>query len=206
MPDLRSRLREEHGTTLLEMLVTITLLAVVSTIFLSIMASVQKGVERQADRSNDNDQARLAMQSLDRELRSGNVLYDPALETAPFVPNYSLRIYTQANANIRNPGNRCVQWRINGTQLQRRDWTMTDPAGSVSAWRVIAENVVNVSAGVPAFVLDPDASKGGRIVNVTFLTQSSTSSGSPVRITAAISGRNTQFGYPTNVCGAVPAA
>ncbi|MCA1727149.1 MAG: hypothetical protein LC722_05720 [Actinobacteria bacterium] len=188
------------------MLITISLLAVVSVIFLSIMGSVQQGIGRQTDRSNDNDQARLAIQELDREIRSGNVLYDPGAETAPFTPYYTLRIYTQTNANTRTPGNRCVQWRITSSQLQRRDWSTTNPVGTVSGWRVIADDVVNVAQGVRPFVLDTDPSKGGRIVNVTIVTQSSARSGSPVRISASVSGRNTSYGYPTTVCATVPPA
>jgi type II secretory pathway pseudopilin PulG len=192
--------------TLVELLVTMSLLLVVGAMFMTILASVQKGVVRQSDRSNDNDQARLAVQELDREIRSGNVLYDPAAEPAPFVAGYSLRVYTQTNASTRTPGNQCVQWRITGTQLQRRAWAMTDPAGTVSAWRIVAENVVNVSQNVPAFVLDPDTSKGGRIVNVAIVTQTKASSGKPVRISAAITGRNTQYGYPNSVCNTIPPA
>ncbi len=204
MPELRLRLHEEAGTSLLELLITITLLSVVSLIFLSIMVSVQQGVERELDRSNDNDQARLAIEELDRELRSGNVLYDPASEPAPFAPNYSLRVYTQTNANTRNPGNRCVQWRIQDEELQRRDWASTNPAGTASGWRVVAENVVNVALATPAFVLDTDPSKGGRLINVTIVTQTSGRSGNPVRIEASIGGRNTSYGYPVNVCGTIP--
>jgi prepilin-type N-terminal cleavage/methylation domain-containing protein len=192
--------------TLVEMMVTMALLGIIATMFLSIMVSVQSGVQAEMDRSNDNDQVRLAVQQLDKEIRSGNVLYDPAAETAPFVPYYSLRVYTQANADVRTPGNRCVQWRITGGELQRRDWSTGDPSGSVSAWRVVAENVVNVELGVPAFVLDADPAKGGRIVDVTIATQTDEDSGNPVRVSASISGRNTSYGYPTNVCAVVPLA
>jgi prepilin-type N-terminal cleavage/methylation domain-containing protein len=197
---------DEAGMTLVEMLVTMSLLAIVTTMFLSIMASVQSGVERQADRSNDNDQARLAVQELDREIRSGNVLYDPAAEAPPFEPGYSLRVYTQTNATTRTPANRCVQWRISGGELQRRDWATANPTGTVSAWRVVAENLVNHELAVPAFVLDTDPTKGGRIVNVTIVAQSDADSGNPVRISAAISGRNTSYGYPMNVCAVIPPA
>ncbi|MEX2458029.1 MAG: type II secretion system protein [Actinomycetota bacterium] len=201
-----SERRAEAGMTLVEMMVTMSLLGIVATMFLSIMVSVQAGVERQMDRSHDNDQVRLAVQQLDKEIRSGNVLYDPAAETAPFAPHYSLRVYTQANADVRTPGNRCVQWRITDGELQRRDWSTADPSGTVSGWRVVAENVVNVELGVPAFVLDSDPTKGGRIVDVTIATQTDGDSGNPVSVAASISGRNTSYGYPLSVCAVVPLA
>jgi prepilin-type N-terminal cleavage/methylation domain-containing protein len=209
---LRRLSRDERGMTLVEMMVTTSLLGIVSVMFLSIMASVQSGVERQLDRSNDNDQARLAVQQLDREIRSGNVLYDPA--NTLYLPSgttsgMGLTVYTQNNANIRNPGNRCVQWRIINQQMQRRDWATGNPTGSVTPWRLIAENVVNatVSGGpIAAFVLDTDLSKGSRIVNVRIITQTDSDSGNPVRIDASIAGRNTSYGYPLSVCSTIPPA
>ncbi len=208
---LRDRLRPQEGMTLVEMMVTTALLGVVSAMFMAIMASVQSGVEKQIDRSNDNDQVRLAVQQLDREIRSGNVLYNP--NNTAYLPSgtpagMGMLVYTQNNANIRNPGNRCVQWRIINGELQRRDWATGDPTGTVSTWRVIADNVVNatLSPQVPAFVLDTDPNKGSRIVNVTIVTQTNVNSGNPIRISASLTGRNTSYGYPLSVCAAVPAA
>ncbi len=95
--------------TLVELTVSMSMLTTVSVIFLTALASVQRGVERQTDRTTTNDQIRLALQQLDHEIRSGNLLYDPQNETPDpsndVVPNQSLRIYTQANADIRQ------QWR-----------------------------------------------------------------------------------------------
>jgi hypothetical protein len=206
--ELRGRLGEESGMTLVEAAMASSMLLVVMGILFSILTSVHGGLDKQTDRTNDNAQARLAMQQLDREIRSGNVLYDPASEGSPFIPYYSLRVYTQSNANIRNPGNRCVQWRIVDQQLQRRDWATGDPAGSVSGWRIVAENIVNrdLDTPVPAFVLDADPNKGGRIVDITIVVQTDADSGSPIQIQASISGRNTTYGYPLNVCATIPPA
>jgi Tfp pilus assembly protein PilW len=69
--------------TLVELVVAMSILGVVLLVFTSVLASVQRGVVRQDTLSQTLDSARLAIQQLDRELRSGNVLYDPALENAP---------------------------------------------------------------------------------------------------------------------------
>ena len=201
--------------TLVEMMVTTSLIGIVSLMFLTVLASVQSGIEKQTDRSNDNDQARLAVQQLDKEIRSGNVLYNPANTAylpAGTSPGMGLTIYTQTYANIRNPGNRCVQWRILDEELQRRDWSTGDPNGSATSWRIIAENVVNVTlpaaegGPVAAFVLDSDPSKGSRIVNVEIVTRTDSDSGNPIRLEASISGRNTSYGYPLSVCSTIPPA
>jgi type II secretory pathway pseudopilin PulG len=201
--------------TLVEVTVSMSLMVIVSVIFLSALSSVQRGVERQTDRTTTNDQLRLALQQLDHEIRSGNLLYDPQLESDPdpshnVVPSMSLRIYTQANADIRNPGNQCVQWRITDLgELQSRRWATTwrdDPATLVTSFRVVAENVVNrdPSVNVPAFTLDPDPAKGGRTIVVSLIVNANSKSGQNVNIKQSITGRNTEYGYPSNVCVDIP--
>ena len=83
----------------------------------------------------------------DRQIRSGNVLYDPGTENDAangITPGQSVRIYTQANVAAR--GQRCVQYRIYGGSLQQRSWsTIWRTDASVSPWRIVADNVVNAT-------------------------------------------------------------
>jgi type II secretory pathway pseudopilin PulG len=199
--------------TLLELVVTIGLLSVVMAAIVPIMISVQASFGRETDRSQSNDQARLAVEELDREIRSGNVLYNPMSESDPangIYPGMSLRIYTQTNAATRNPGNRCVQWRVMGGELQRRDWATTwRTDGLVDGWRVVADHIVNqpnppTPPTTPVFQLDTDPSKGGRSVIISVLVQQDSSSGKPVNIQLAVTGRNTEYGYPSSVCTDIP--
>jgi type II secretory pathway pseudopilin PulG len=204
--------------TLVELVVSMSILVVVLAIFLPMLASVQRAFNRQSDRSQSNDQARLAVEELDREIRSGNVLYDPGQAGQPWsddptnsvYPNMSLLIYTQTNATTRNPGNRCVQWRIAGGQLMRRDWTTTWRTDDVvDPWRLIADHIVNqptppTPPATKAFQLDPDPNKGGRTIIVTLLVQQNAKSGQAVKIQESITGRNTEYGYPNNVCSDIP--
>lgn len=206
--------------TLVELVVVLSILSVVLVIFGQVLAGVQRATARQSDRSGSNDQARLAIEEMDKEIRSGNVLYDPSLTgpghpwsddaTNQIYPGMALLIYTQTNAVNRNPGNRCVQWRVAGGQLTRRDWTTTwQTDGLVSSWRLIADHIVNqptppTPPATPAFALDPDPNKGGRTIIVTFLVNQNAKSGQNVKIQASISGRNTEYGYPSNVCSTIP--
>jgi prepilin-type N-terminal cleavage/methylation domain-containing protein len=207
------RLRAEGGMTLIELAITMMILGIVMAIFIPVLISVQAGFQRQTDRSSSNDQARLAVEELDKEIRSGNVLYDPALENDPTVgvyPGMSLRIYTQTNAVTRNPGNRCVQWRVTGGELQRRDWSTTwEVDGKVDPWNTIADHVVNQPSppaplSVPSFALDTDPNKGGRTIIVTILVNENPYSGRNVQIQESITGRNTEYGYPNNICAEIP--
>jgi len=61
-------------------------------------------------RSGRDDEARLALQQIDREIRSGNVFYDPALEDDPADDVRSLdeppRVHTKPTATTRTPTSR----------------------------------------------------------------------------------------------------
>jgi type II secretory pathway pseudopilin PulG len=195
----------------IEMTMTVALLSVVLGILFTVLVSIQDNLVRQTSRSNSNDQVRLAVQQLDREIRSGNVLYDPSSESDPshyIFPGMSLRIYTQANATTRAtsgaPGARCVQWRIKydlakaNYELQRREWVQD--ASTSTDWRVIADHITNrVSPTKSAFAVDP----ARRIVNVALLARDNTRNGSAVEVDTTIEGRNTIYGYPNTVCANV---
>lgn len=186
----------------METTVVIAILGVVVGLLVAILGASQTQLERNISRSASNDEVRLAAYSLDREIRSGNVLYDPAQEAyaaGDIVGGMSIRVYTQSNANFK-----CVQWRItDDEELQRRSWDPnwpSDPTNLVSGWNTVASGIRNrADAKGAAFSLpqtnlltvdlwsnsDPDARKG-KAVNVK----------------ASVSGRNT-IAYTSNVqqCG-----
>jgi prepilin-type N-terminal cleavage/methylation domain-containing protein len=207
------RLAGEDGMTLVELMISMLILSMVLLAFLTIIPLIQTAFNREANRSSSNDQARLAVEELDREIRSGNLLYDPANEVADpahgIVPYMSLRVYTQANADSRIPGTRCVQWRIYQDKLWRRAWEPNwAPGDVVEGWRIVATGIVNnsVTPAVNAFQLDADPAKGGRTLTITILSRTSTSSGSstPVQINESVTGRDTEYGYPSQVCSTIP--
>ena len=210
--DLARRLaRREHGLTLLEVVFASALLLVVAAIFHRVLISTQAAVQRELDRSDTNDAVRLAMFQIERQVRSGNLFYDPNLDSDPangIVPGMSLRVYTQANASTSAYPNRCVQWRIDQDRLDVREWS---PAwmenGYVTGWRTVAEGVVNRSQTptVPAFTLDQSQSLyGSRLLKIVVLTNTRSSSGPTARVESSVTGRNTGYGFPASVCTNIP--
>ncbi len=194
---------------------TILLLGIVLTICFQVFITVGRAVTTSDQRSQNTDQARLAVQQIDRQIRSGNVLYDPAKEgllaplfVAPdpvavangIFPGLSIRVYTQANGD-----QRCVQWRINNGTLQTRSWSEAWTVdGDVSGWRNVAENIINTSAASPAFSLDTASGFGDRLINVRVLTNADTARQKTVEFKASVTGRNTQYGYNPNICNTIP--
>ena len=200
--------------TLVELLVAMFILGVVLLVFTTVLASVQTAVNRQDSLNQTLDQARLSVEELDRELRSGNVLYDPALENAPAgtpgrilscsgcLPGYTLRVYTQTNADTRGTY-RCVLWKVSNQQVMTRWWPPQEPSNA-SGWRVVATGIVNhdLSPLVVPFTLDSDPLKGGRTLDVLYTVNSDLThhSNQTVKIQSALTGRNTSYGYPAQVC------
>jgi prepilin-type N-terminal cleavage/methylation domain-containing protein len=212
-------LRGEQGVTLVELTVAISLLSIVLTIFGGLVVSVQNSLVKETDRSASNDEARLAVEELDREIRSGNVLYDPANGDAcqpvngtpspsctsvdvshGIYPGMSLLVYTQANASSRvgSAGERCVQWRILNGELQRRLWA--NGSSPPTTWRVVTDHLVNVTGSSPAFSVDP----AKRTVTVALLVNQNAKHGNTVRVDTSVEGRNTIYGYPQTVCDPSP--
>jgi prepilin-type N-terminal cleavage/methylation domain-containing protein len=200
-------MRSEAGMTLPELLVSMTLLSVVAVVFLSVLTSMQGSVARNAEWTLNNDHARLAVESIDRHMRSGNVLYAPASDGSSIV------IWTQSNSN--DPAldptgvGRCIQWRVQDRELQTR-WWKPQPTASQdpTVWRNVAEGIVNyvVSPTVPAFAIDPDPYKGNRMVDVMLLVNGEYEerANQTVRIQMGVTGRNTSYGYLTGRCSPIP--
>jgi len=189
--------------SLVELMVATALLGLVMSVIFAALVSVQRTITTADQRGQTNDQVRLAANDIDRMVRSGNVLYDPASETlqnSGVAPGYSLRIYTQANGN-----ERCVQWRVYSGFLEARAWTTTwQIDGIVTGWRKVADNIVNTS---PPFSLDPNPAFGGRIIDIDLLAnsgKSSTSNVATVEVKMSVTGRNTEYGYDPVVCNTVP--
>ncbi|HEX8100568.1 MAG TPA: hypothetical protein VF660_10270 [Actinomycetota bacterium] len=204
--------------TIAELAVAMLLMTIAASIYLGTMTSVYTGVNRQQRRSEINDQARAAVEQIDREVRSGNFIldsgtgnyrYNPATDVfaAPTcggyacAANFSFRVYTQANATTRTPATQCVQYLITGQKLLRRSWASGSPTSS--GWQTVATDIVNrdLTPAVPAFAMD---TTGSRTLNVTLLVNNRLGkSDAPrsVRIETSIAMRNYGSGDP---CTPIP--
>jgi prepilin-type N-terminal cleavage/methylation domain-containing protein len=196
----------ERGLTLVELLVAMSILSIVMLVFTTTLTSVQRTVVEEDVRSRLNDQARLALQSIDRLVRSGNILYDPVDESGndPYdaaATGYLFRIYTQAEQSEAQPA-RCALWLLNEDQeLLYRTWPIQEPENA-SNWRVVAESVVNRDLDEPAFELDA----AGRTIAVRFFVNPDLDHRPQATqvFEASLTGRNTSFGYPVQLCATLP--
>src|SRR3954468_2763604 len=159
---IRARLgSREQGTTLIELLVTIMMFALILIVAYSVLFMVQQQTSSNLRLTDAVSQAKLGLAQIDRQIRSGNVLYSPAGETTPGcvgaqvapspTPNAGncMRVYTQANGD-----ERCVQWEVLNGVLRSRSWAATwQTDGLVTAWRTVARAIINNPTSNPPFVL-----------------------------------------------------
>ena len=212
MMSARLRLADEGGITLAELLVAMSMMAVVMLVFTNTLASVQRTVVEEQVRSDLNDQARLVLQTLDRQVRSGNLLYDPADESEDPVDaaarGFMFRVYTQAQYGGGDDA-RCVLWLLDGEQrLLSRSWPEGSPDDvTATGWRVVATGVVNRAID-PSGAVEPafDLAATGRTIDVQILMNPDLEH-RPEATQAfglSLTGRNTSFGYPATVCENLP--
>lgn len=205
----RIRPSSEVGFTLSELIVAMAILSIVLLVFTTTFASIQRAVSDEQVRSLNNDNVRLALENLDRIVRSGNVLIDPAIADtdckASGSANQCLLAYTQANGTTAQPA-RCVQWRVEGSTLQTRYWlpAPASKAATVTTWRDVADGILNLqtSPATETFSLDPDPLKQDRSVEILFLVGTSTEGleGPIARVEASLTARNTSYGYLSDAC------
>jgi prepilin-type N-terminal cleavage/methylation domain-containing protein len=205
----RRRLGQQDGITLVEMVVATAILGIVMLVFTSTLAVLQRAEVGEESRTRSGDQARLALQTIDKMVRSGNLLYNPASETGtvdPFgvsAPSYLFRVYTQAKLAA-DDDPKCAAWLVDDErQLLFRSWPAEQPSQATD-WRVVATGVVNrdLSPAVLPFTLDSSA----RTVTVTFEINDELDRfpEATQRYSQSITGRNTAFGYPNDVCADLP--
>jgi prepilin-type N-terminal cleavage/methylation domain-containing protein len=199
------RLRDERGMTLVELVVAMMILSIVMLVMTTTLSSIQRAVVEEDVRTRLNDQARLAVQSIDRLVRSGNILYDPVNESGndPYgaATGYMFRIYTQAEQTAGQSA-RCAIWLLNNQQqLLYRTWPILEPENA-SDWQVVADSVVNRNLGNPAFSLDA----AGRTIAVNFYINPDLAHRPQATqvVSASLTGRNTSFGYPVQLCATLP--
>lgn len=226
MPDLARRLRErgrdEGGYSLTELLISMAIFAILMTLVFSLFITMLQQGEDNLARTRAVEQARLGLSQIDRQIRSGNVILDPALDgyTQAGVPaNYSLRVYTQENGD-----DKCVQWRVifhdAGSEfgdLEFRKWEAGDPS-TATAWSNVANNVVAPQVAPideddpeswPPFWLDTTLPTGSKAQNIRITLRmgdpSAREDANPATVSSVVTGRNTVFGYSPDYCSSIPA-
>jgi prepilin-type N-terminal cleavage/methylation domain-containing protein len=200
-----ARAGSEAGFTLVEMMVAMAIMGIVVTAFLAILASVQRGLVRETNRSSTMDQVRLAMEAIDREVRSGSLVCVTSTGSNPY---YTFTTYGPNAYLSTSNASWWIQYRVQSQLLQRREYR-----SSWGSWRTLASGIVNstptgTTTNVPFY---PDTATqytsttgATRLLDVTLIVKSDTSdtSSSNVTLKSSIAIRNQDSSLS---CSSVPA-
>ena len=208
----RARRAGDDGITLVETLVTMAVFSIAVVVVFQALITVQRQTGDLESTANAVSQTRLALAQIDKQVRSGNVLYSPADEpvglpscTAPVgtTSGTCMRVYTQTNGP-----QKCVQWQLleevagSGVAILRsRSWTLD--LTTVSGWGTVARGL--------NYTTTPFTLQGGttiyksRLLDVRLEALDPRRAAPPVVIDSSLSGRNTNYGYDVGLCSPVPA-
>ena len=206
----------DRGTTLIELLVSMTIFSLCMTlVFGAVILVMRKStdVQKSADAVSE---LRIALAQIDRQVRSGNVLFSPAGEdpligcTGSVAANSGtcMRIFTQSNGS-----EKCVQWQITGdpadpgtSLLRTRSWaTDWQVTANLTPWGTVARGLT-VPAGTYPFKLQGALSVyKERLLDVKLVAVDERRNTNVV-IESSMSGRNTTYGYNAAQCTPVPPA
>jgi type II secretory pathway pseudopilin PulG len=152
---LRRALQDEAGVTLMELVVAMSLMTVVTTVFVTSMIQVYRSVNRTEVNATAQSQIHLTFQRLDREIRYASAIGVPARSDSDWAVAYVSRASGTAV---------CTRLRLHAdaatpeyAQLQRRTWTEGSYATTRTAWVPLASFVsVRAAEGSPPFAADDE--------------------------------------------------
>jgi prepilin-type N-terminal cleavage/methylation domain-containing protein len=211
----RRRSSGDAGFTLAEMLVSMIVLSIALTVaFGAVIIVMQKSNDAQQS-ANAAAELRIGLAQIDRQVRSGNVLFSPSDEDDWVTSCQDLggnagtcmRIFTQSNGD-----QKCVQWQVvddgsgAGTMVLRsRSWeTDWKTGGTVGAWGVVARDLV-LDGTAPFTLMGASTPYNERMLQVHLAVQDERRD-APVTVDSSLTGRNTSYGYDSGQCTPVPPA
>jgi prepilin-type N-terminal cleavage/methylation domain-containing protein len=199
---------DEAGMTLVEMLVSLTILGIALASVYGVLASVQTGFNTESDRSVNATQAGFAMQQLEKEIQSAEAFAICADATCSTVKSAGvtcsatgsgadcyLVVYTQTNSTFS-----CVEWQVAQVAsspakyaFQSRRWQPdweNNPSALVMPWRNVTDPMPTVSA---SFLIPSTAAFGARLLQVSLTVNQQSANvnrTSPLTVTRQFTGSN----------------
>lgn len=196
----QERAKDDAGLTLVELLVVMVISSLLLVLTFTVLITVQLQTKENLNTAQQVDQVRLGVAQIDRQVRSGNVIIDPAVDSAD---GSVLRVFTQTDG-VR----RCVQWQVAEETLRFRSW---DPdwtsAADVEPWRVVAHGVVSDGSAPTTFEKVDNVTSGSEAQSVRVTLWVDTDPADkrpPAEVETVLTGRNTIYGYPVDMCDNIP--
>ncbi|KQS97205.1 PulJ/GspJ family protein [Cellulomonas sp. Leaf395] len=211
----RARRSRDSGMTLVEMLVSMIVFGIAMVMITSATILVMNMANDAQQSAQTVTELRQAVAVIDRQVRSGNVLFSPANETIPSScqaygtsAGSCMRIFTQSNGS-----EKCVQWQLlddgSGTStgtLRMRSWALDYlTSGDITPWSVVARDLRTSSTTAPFTLLGASTPYKERALQL-HIVGIDERNGKEQAVDTTLTGRNTSYGYDSGQCTPVPPA
>src|SRR5450631_1623392 len=110
---------DERGFSLIELLVSMTIFAVLLSVMMSVIIAMTKSSNKTQSVADAAAQGLRATQALDKELRYADWVNPTPTSPATSVSTTSISFEGLTNAGVVQ----CYQWHLTGGVLQQRSWT-----------------------------------------------------------------------------------
>jgi prepilin-type N-terminal cleavage/methylation domain-containing protein len=139
------------GFTIIELMISIMLLAIISASFLAATNAIYSGIHKQQGITDAADGNRRAYELLDKQVRYASGIMTPG--TAADGNFYIEYQWSKSNGSLDTLT--CSQWRLNPTTdvLQWRSWTSGVTPTTTPTWTTVDTGVSNNPATQPPFTL-----------------------------------------------------
>ena len=170
-PTMTRGKRDSTGFTIIELLVSMTLLAVVSTTFLAAVNAIYGGIHKQQGITDAADGNRRAFELLDKQVRYASAINTPG--TAADGNFYVEYQWSQSTGSLDSVT--CSQWRLNPTTdvLQYRSWASGTTPNPTPSWTTVDTGVINNPSTQPPFSLVGPTAQGAtmqyQVLDVNFI-------------------------------------
>jgi prepilin-type N-terminal cleavage/methylation domain-containing protein len=137
----RAREQDERGFTLVELMITLTVMSVMIAALLGVLDVTTRNEGRQESLINNQEVVREAMLQMDRDLRGAN----------PLEPLSSPSLYpSEVEAAVIEPsGTQFIRWQLTGTTVTRS--VIDAPGGTATSTQTELTNVTNGTTGTSLF-------------------------------------------------------
>jgi prepilin-type N-terminal cleavage/methylation domain-containing protein len=203
--------RDDRGFTLVELIIVMAVAGVLIALAARLVISIAQGANAATVTAGRVDTVRLAVDSVERQVRSGDVLFlEPASSTCAVFGSGSncLRVATEVDGVTT-----CVQFQLvpgtaaDGTydlraRTYRPDWASTGIAGG---WRQVAKGLAAPTSQLPPFSLTQQSGAAAQALIVQFAAPETSPVGAPIKLTATFVPRNALYGSSTTCSGGAPA-
>jgi prepilin-type N-terminal cleavage/methylation domain-containing protein len=149
-----ARERADAGFTLIELMVSIGLMAIISTAFIAATNSVYHGIHKEQGIVDANDGNHRALTVLDKQVRYASGINTPVLASdGDFYVEY---LWTKTSTTTVDVAT-CSQWRLDPVNdlLQWRSWTSGTTPTTRPVFVTVDTGVTNDPVANPPFVLAP---------------------------------------------------